>query len=61
MMQKILKGYLEQTEKLEEHIRNDEIGTSSLDALQLIENIASDLTREVADWSTIYSKELPDT
>jgi hypothetical protein len=36
-------------------------GAWSLDTLRLAERIAEDCTREVAEWSVLYAKELPET
>ncbi|WP_295449363.1 hypothetical protein [uncultured Thiodictyon sp.] len=36
-------------------------GAWSLDTLLLAERIAEDCTREVAEWSVLYAKELPET
>jgi hypothetical protein len=39
----------------------DDVAAWSLDVLLLAERIADDFVREVAEWSVLYAKEVPET
>jgi len=63
---KLTGGYWEELNDLKNLIAeaakhpNTNIGAWSADTLQLIEKISDSLTREAAEWSVLYAKELPE-
>ena len=65
-MQRFLERNAQRGESLQQNMAlqtqnpDSDLGSWTPDVLRLAESIASDMVEEVAEWSVVYAKELPE-